>query len=513
MPVSGFAQGAGGEGESSQKNQKEDGGEKEPEEGKAQEGNAAKEKSPPKGQPTPELFLLPTDSVNDQISSIVPERIGDMLRDRIGSDGRVELVPTYAEMQKSAGGGGGVNAAIDDAKKQYTSGIGLLGAGEFEKASAKFKKAVETLRSNMADVQNFDVYTDALSNLARAYWKIDHNYDARKSIREFAHLRPDATLDPKKFPKELRKIFDKEVEKVNKAGSGTLVIKSNVKGAKVFIDGEKKGTTPVNVTDVKFGYHYLVVKDSKGGSWTKQLRVRGRGKTQNYDVKLGAGGGQAKNEGDGGSEDSTDADLPAFYTELQASIGDGNFGTDLQPYLDELAKRTGVDFIAWVVMVKGEGQYIGAPFVYRVEDGMFVQADNVKFNFELSNLMVGVSQLSTGIVETVGSMPEDKAVTSVSLSEDEDEEEKKMASASGQQTGSSQTSQAPETTQTSTSSSKKSVEPPPSPPPSKKGNSAWKFVGIGGAALLVGGLAAGGVFLLSNSGQKEPPGFTAQVEW
>ena len=470
-------------------------------------------------KPTPKLFLLPTVSVKGQITSIVPERIGEMLRERVGSEGRVKLLPTYIEIQKSKPGAGGqVSAAIAEAQKEYTSAIGLLEAGEYQKAADKFSGVVDTLRSNIGDVRNFDIYADALAKLARAYWEINHNYDARKSIREYAHLRPEAELDPKKYPEGLREIFEQSAAKVEKAGAGKLVIESNVDGAQVFVDGEKKGETKsdaaLTLTDVKFGYHYVVVRDPRGGTWSQQLRVRGRGKEQSYQVELGTGGSNQE----AAKEEQKGTELPAFYTELQAAIKDGNFGTDLQPYLEELTKRTGVDYVAWVVMVKGEEEYVAAPFVYRVEDGLFVQGENVKFNFELSNLMVGVSDLRKRIIATLLEMPQEKAITSVSLV-DEEEEEKKTAAAT-QTKSSSETAASGDTSSTDTASStsqettQDSVEPPPKPPPSQdKKMSPWTYVGIGGAALLVGGLTAGGILLFGGNGQPKPNGFTAQVEW
>ena len=506
-PMPGFSQtDGGGEGESTESTSDGE---------TAGESGESSAKSKPSG-PTPELFLLPTAAVGD-ITSIVPERIGEMLRDRVSSNGKVDLQPSFEQMQKSASsGGGGVNAAIAEARKKYTSGIGLLEAGNHEKASDALQKAVDQMKENIGDLKNFDILSDALAKLARAYFEAGYDFDARKRMKEYAHLKPETSLDPKKYPKELRDIYQREAKKVDKGGTGTLKISSNVEGAEVFIDGKKKGETPVDVTDVGFGYHYLVVKSPSGGTWSQQLQVRARGATQKYNVELGSAAQAARAK----EKEAADSEMPAFYTELQSSIGDGSFGTDLQPYLEELTKRTGADYIAWVVMVKGETSYEAAPFVYRVEDGLFVQAESVSFNYELSNLMVGVNDLSTELIETVETMPEEKAITSVSLGEQEEEEEKVAAAgATGtKETSESSSTQSSEgsTAEGSETSDSKSVKPPP-PVSSKKDDdskgNAMTYVGIGGAALLVGGLVAGGAVLLSGDKGSTPPGFTAEVTW
>jgi tetratricopeptide (TPR) repeat protein len=460
---------------------------------------------------TPDVFLLPTDSVRDQISEIVPERVGEMLRSRLDSEGRINLLPSFRKLTESPSGSGAGNAALKEARQSYTSGIGLVEAGNYEEAADQFSGAVETMRKNIAELDNFNIYTDALANLARSYWEIGHNYDARKSIREFAHLRPDADLNPKKYAKGLRDLYDKEVQRVEKAGPGKLVIESNVEGAEVLIDGEKKGEAPVTVEDTAFGHHYLVVR-AQGEAKSKKLQVRGRGKTQKYKVELDVGEGTAKAEESGGSAEEEKEQLPAFYTELRSTIKGGNFASsNLEPYLEELADQAEVDFISWVVMVKDDSEYVAAPFVYRVSDGMFVQPENVSFNFQLSDLTVGVSELHSRIMDAIEEMPEDRAVESVALADDEKKDGEKMASgdAAAQQAESTGTSQGEPVGGTTT----ESIDAPPEPKPSNKG-SAWKYVGIAGAILAAGGLAAGGAFLLAgpNDGTK-PSGFTANVEW
>lgn len=472
-------------------------------EGGDQEGDRQAEKKQEPEGPTPTLFLLPTRSAGEGMPSIVPERIGEMLRERVGASGDVDLLPTYQQFQKDASAeGGAVNAAISKAQKLYTSGIGLLTAGKYEEAADSFQKAVDLMKENIADLQNFDVLTDALSNLARAYYQAGYDFDARKRIKEFAHLRPNAKLDPEKFPKELRELYDTEVAKVKKAGTSIIDVKANVEGATVIIDGEEKGETPASIDGVGFGYHYLVVKSEAGGTWSQQIRVRGRGKKQTYDVQLGAGEAQAKQQAGGAGQDD---DMPAFYTELLADIEDGQFGTSLQPYLEELSKRTGAGYVAWVVMYKQDNEYVAAPFAYRAEDGLYVQGETVGFNVELSNLMVGVSELTGELVSLVVEMPEEKAFKQVTLVEPKEEEEEAARVAAAGTTGESQ-----ETTG-KTEEPTEEVEPIEDPDEDDD-NNALLYVGIGGAALVAAGLVTGGVLLFGGQNSR-PGGFKANVSW
>lgn len=480
--------------------------------------------------PTPKLFLLPTQGVQDDISGIIPERIGEMLRGQLQGKRSIELLPTYDKLQKQ--GGGRANAAVAEAKRLYTSGIGLLTAGEDDKAAKTFQKAVDIMEQNIADLQNFDVLADAYKNMALAYKNAGYDFDSRKRMKVFACLRPEATLDKEKFPKELREVFNDEVKKIKRAGPGKLVIKADVGAALVYIDGVSKGKTPTTVEDVGYGYHYMVVRAPNGGVWSEQIRVRGRGKTQKFDVELGAGGAQAD------AEQSGDAEGPAFYTGLLGGIKSGSFGKDLQPYLAELVTRTGTQYVAWVAMVKKGREYMAVPFIYRAEDGLMIQADSVSFNIELSNLRVGVSQLASTIVATADTMPEDQAITSVDLTASEEKAPVAAAATGGEQGGeqageqaggeavatNDQTGEAGETTAAGseageeaathvTQKEQDSVEPPPVPSDKEGETDKWVWIGAGSAAVLVTGLVVGGVVYMTDSGSDQPKNFDATLSW
>ncbi len=475
----------------------------------------------PKG-PTPKLFMLPTQGVRDQVSSIIPERIGEMMRSQLKDQRSVELLPTYDKLQEQ--GGGRANAALGEAQRLYTAGIGLLTAGQNKKASKSFQKAVDIMEQNIADLQNFDMLADAYKNMALAYFNAGFDFDGRKRMKVFACLRPNTKLDKEKFPKELRKVFAHEAHKVTKGGPGKLEVKTKG-GAQglVYVDGVSKGKTPATITDVGYGYHYLVVRSPNGSVWSDQIRVRGRGRRQTFKVELGGG---AKAAGDAKGDDSNQ---PAFYSGLLSSIKSGKFASkELQPNLSELNTRTGADFVAWIAMAKKGSGYAAVPFVYRASDGLMVQGEPVEFNIELSNLRVGVSQLTRTIVSLVGTMPEDKAVASVELgapkkkpapTHTEQASATKQASATHETAGSA-TKQAEVVASNehhdqakSDTDKKKSVEP--IEPPSKKesNNDKWWLIGGGAAAVLVTGLVIGGAVYASDSGPTQAKNFDAQLSW
>jgi hypothetical protein len=467
--------------------------------------------------PTPKLALLPTHTINDDISDLVPDRIGEMLRKRIGSDARLELLPTYREMSREDESGGSTSAAIAKARQKYTSGIGLLNAGEFEKASETLQSAVDIMKDNIQHLRDFDVLVDALVKLSRAYFEAGYDFDARKRITEYAHLRPDADLDPETYAEKLRTIYRREARKVEQAGTSTIAVETKAKQATVWIDGKERGEAPIDVSGIPYGYHYLVVQDPRGRFWAKRIQVPGRDRKRTFQVELKASGGQSSTAKSTSSDESSEVEMPAFYTELRDRIGDGSFDRDdVKPYFRELAKRTEADYVAWVSMFREDNRYQAAPFGYRASDDRIVRIDRTNFNVQLSDLRVGVSDMSTNLIETILEMPDDRAVTSVTLVEP-DEETSSDAVASTSSSSSSSTASSSTASSASTTSTSTRPTPPPSPPPepNRGGNRVWTYVGIGGAVLAVGGLVAGGFALFGGGGgsPSQPPGFNANVSW
>jgi hypothetical protein len=462
------------------------------------------EETEPSG-PTPELYVLSAVAVQEGMSSIIPERISEMQRRQLEGENAVDLLPPFERLQRQAGGQ--ANAAVSEAKRLYTSGIGLLAAGEDEEAAKTFQKAVDMMEQHIAELDNFSVLSDAYKNLALAYHNAGFDFDARKKMAVYAHLEPDQTLDPERFPSELREVYDDETSKVERGGPGKLVIEIDRDEAMVFIDGKSYGSAPTTIEEIGYGYHYMVVRGADGSVWAEQIRVRGRGKEQTFEVELGAGAAAAEDGEDG-------EQLPAFYSGIISTIQTGSFGKDLQPYLAELVTRTGVDYVAWVAIVKQGRAYEAVPFVYRASDGLMVRADSVEFNRELSNLRVGVTRLARHIVAAVEEMPEDKAFTSVELLEPEPEpdpvvevdpeepaDQEQDESEEGEEVAAAPASEEPE-----------SVEPPPEPSEKAGETDSWVWVGAGGAAVLVTGLVVGGIVLMS--GDDEPSNnFDAQISW
>lgn len=452
---------------------------------------------------TPTLFLLPTQGVNDELSSIIPERIGEMLRAQLKDKRRADLLPSYDNLM--AQGGGNPNAALADATRMYTSGIGLLTAGQNERAAKTFQKSVDSLEKNLGDLDNFNVLVDAYRNMSLAYFLAGYDFDARKKMKVYANLRPNETLDAEKFPKELREVYTAEADKVKKAGPGKLTISADSDEAAVFVDGVDKGQAPVVLDDIGYGYHYLVVRGANGAVWSEQIRVRGRSKEQKFEAKLG-----------GSASETVDAESnqPAFYSGLLGAVASGKFSDEqLRPYLEELHSRTGAQYMAWVLMTKKKSKYVAVPFIYHAEAGQLVRESDVPFTVTLSNLRVGVNQLANAINDAVGRAPGAKLVSAVDLTSP-------AAPTKSAKPAVAAKKPAPETPSEPVAQKPVEAAKPVTPPPpvadaseDDDDSNMWLWVGAGGAAVVVAGAIVGGVLLASDDPDPSGGQFDAALSW
>lgn len=470
--------------------------------------------------PTPRLFLIPTDGLLGEISQIVTERISDALRRQLDGDRRIDVVPTFQELRLAADDGG--YGAISEAERQYTSAIGLLQAGEYERAAEVFQRALDLIEENLPALQNYNILAHTLSNISRAYFEAGFDLDSRRYMQRFAQLRPTATLDPDEFPQELRTIFDDEIDRVQRAETGILHIEVDRPQALVFIDGALRGAAPLTVEDVGFGHHYLVVRDGET-AWSSIIQVRARGQEQTFEVELDAVG-----------DDDEDSALPGFYVDLRENFQTGRFGAELSPYFTELINQTGADFIAWTLVVRERNQYVTAPFVYRASDGLLIQGENVTFNLEISNLRAGVSRLAAIISMAVANMPEDLAVQDVDLLYEPEpepvaevvvpEEEREVTEPVAEIEPEEEPQEDREEAVAHVDEPTEALPVPGRTPPEREGirdpiidddgrerNNRMLYVGLGSVA---GGALLGTIiYLVRASGSPDPTGFEAEVEW
>ncbi len=473
----------------------------------------------------PRLFVLPADSVQGDVSDIVTDRINEAVRERFATLGGLELLPTFEALQGEAGGEAAA-AALTEAEAQYTSGIGLVHAGEYDEASETLQMAVSIMEENVAELDDMDVLSDAKLHMAVALHETGFDLDARDAIEHYAHLVPDADLDPDLVPEALIELYDDEAGRVEAAGDGHLTIEADHEGAQVYIDTEHVGQTPVTVDDVGFGERYVVVRHDDL-LWSDTVQVRARGEEQTIEAELRD------------PDEADEVELPSFYVDLREMLQSGQFGTDLEPYLQELAHQTGAAYIAWVLVVPEDYDYAAAPFVYRVDDGTVMQGDNVSFDRQLSGIRSQADRVADTVATALVHIPDDQVVAEVDMAEEADVDEQPVTDEELAAMEDELDDEQPDETvddepvaqqqdeeQVAMADDEQPSEELPVPdatpqqdaedtmldePPEQRDNT-MRYLGWGGLGVVATGAVATTVLLLMRSGDPAP-GMDVEVEW
>jgi tetratricopeptide (TPR) repeat protein len=146
---------------------------------------------------------------------------------RIGA-GLLFLHVCLAALPAQAESGPASGSSVDQARGHFERGAALFKEGSFDAALAEFKRAYEI-------VPNYKVlYNIGQSQIER------HDYVA--ALRAFEDYLRQGAAD---VPAERREAVEREITNL-KTRVASIVVKSNVSGAELFVDGVSVGTLPLD---------------------------------------------------------------------------------------------------------------------------------------------------------------------------------------------------------------------------------------------------------------------------
>ncbi len=449
------------------------------------------------------LYTLPTASYKGEVSSVVAPKIDSVLKERLSGRPKLKLAPRYGEEGTKTG-----NAAIQEAKDAYNSGIGLLVTEDFEGAAKKFQRAVQLFEQNLAGVDSFELLADAQLRMGLAFLKAGFDLDAKTALKAYANMVPDAKLSREDYPEELVEQVEKEHRRMEKRGPGVLKVDSTPAGATVELDGKAVGVTPLELKTAPSGSHYLVVRPPGGGGvpFAQKITVQGKGEVDAFAANLTTGTPQV----DAGGEEG-----PVFLVEAKRRAQAGEVDPSMAPYLKELAEQTRSSAVAFVVMRKGKGgRFVAWPFVYEASSDRIALLDRVEFDASLTTVQVDGYKLSEALASAVLAFPAERAITGNPF-----DEAPAVAVVTPPTGGGVLTPVEPvEPAGGGVVTPLVPIEPvvgegPPVPEADedKWYTSWWMWTGV--SVLVVGGALAGGALLLDSEAPEQPKGFSTTVRW
>lgn len=151
---------------------------------------------------------------------------------------------------------------VEDLKRLVADAQGRFFDGDFEGAVAQAEEGIRRFELGPAfrsDDEAWSVYAELQMQRVLALGRLDEEKQAQKALRDLASQRPLFVPDPSVIPPKVVSAHTEALDKIKKQKVGPLEVVSRPAGAEVVVDGRKVGVTPVTVTDLLAGTHYLAV--------------------------------------------------------------------------------------------------------------------------------------------------------------------------------------------------------------------------------------------------------------
>ncbi|MGV3622858.1 MAG: PEGA domain-containing protein, partial [Archangium sp.] len=159
--------------------------------------------------------------------------------------------------------------AVDDARAKLKTGKTALDELDNVKATADFKEALEALQK--ADLtREFPALLEAWVMKAAGHATGGENAAAKKDMEAVIALSPRAEFSPTFFPPELIKFAEAQKKLANNA-KGELLVRTEPPGARVWVDGQYRGVSPVTVAGLTSAKHFVTA--ALGGYALAQSQV------------------------------------------------------------------------------------------------------------------------------------------------------------------------------------------------------------------------------------------------
>ena len=155
------------------------------------------------------------------------------------------------------GGEAGGPAVPPDARKRFGLARKAYDNLELDRAVTLLERAVLSLEGNLPNGLDLELYTQVLIYLGASKVLVGNQAGGRAVFRKLAGINPAAEINPMIFPPSLVKAFKEETDKLAKAPTGSLDLRSQPAGAAIWLDGQQVGSTPRRLTELTPGPHLV----------------------------------------------------------------------------------------------------------------------------------------------------------------------------------------------------------------------------------------------------------------
>lgn len=151
-------------------------------------------------------------------------------------------------------------ASLAAAKKGYEESLAAFEQKNYEDAERKVRATIKELQTAVAAMRNCSPLCDASALYAATLHQRGDVEEAKLVLIDLIALNPTFELNPKRFSREFILLRAQVATSRNAQLRGNALVKSRPSGARVFVDGEFQGFTPVTLQTLPIGKHLLRVE-------------------------------------------------------------------------------------------------------------------------------------------------------------------------------------------------------------------------------------------------------------
>ncbi|RME56954.1 MAG: PEGA domain-containing protein, partial [Deltaproteobacteria bacterium] len=150
-------------------------------------------------------------------------------------------------------------------------GIGYFQSAKLDRAAQSFNEALNLLEREPVRLTEGQWLVDIHLYLGMIYQNSGFPEQAAEALRRVVEIQPEKRLDPSFFSPEIIEMFNDVQRKILDLPRSSLEISSTPVGAAVYLDGFLEGVTPLRITDLVIGRHYLRLEKEGYRAWTTSL--------------------------------------------------------------------------------------------------------------------------------------------------------------------------------------------------------------------------------------------------
>lgn len=342
-------------------------------------------------EPT-KVLVLPYAPLYESIPRATGEQIAKTFEDGLKGKSSIALrsLPSESSESMAKAATDEQKAAVIEARGELERGRSLLGRRRVKPALDLFEATIQKLQANAIALEDTNALVEAYLRKAAALFLMGREAEAEQGpIVEALVLDPGLQLDPNDG---YGAPFIELVEKVRQGviaerGFGELRVDTTPPGALVWVDGREALTSPVRVSGIVPGTHYVSIKLPSQDTYTEVVRIE---KDSLFRISPDEGG--ASTEGP--------------VTQLVTHLSQNRLDDSAKSQLAALAQRADADVVVFGAAFADGAEMGIVSFLYSPSEDAISRLQRITLNREMLGATIEINKVSTEFLDRLPSIGE-----------------------------------------------------------------------------------------------------------